>query len=157
MLLNYPNPVDFCVSLQSILTLVVLFSEMGAEQSSLDKRGSRSPTTVQEYAKETWKGEKWLKDLPQEMREYLNCKREEFEQVEKERNDLRNELMANKMSYQCIIDGYIDQVTSLEKSNEGQLAKLVSLQAISEGLISYQSSYPEGSSSSSTAAKNRMH
>lgn len=127
---------------------------MGAEQSALGKGGSSSPTNVRECLKESWQGEEWFKELPEEMKEYLRGKREAFKQVENERDELRKELTINEMSYQSIIDGYISRLITLEQSNDQQLANLISLEAISQGLVEFQTSPATTSSSDSKLETN---
>lgn len=127
---------------------------MGAEQSVLNKTKnlksklspSSNPTSkVQDYRTS-------VEELSPEFRQFLQNKQLEFEELVRERDQLRLDLAASELASQSIDDAYVRYIQKLRESRINAIAHAISWQAIVEAIES-ESNRPVKSSESKSVRK----
>lgn len=111
---------------------------MGADQSTFDK-AQRSITAVTEFNGSTVSASsshsyKISTDgLSEDFKQFLSGKRDEFEHLVLERDDLNLHFEACRISYQSIVASCVDRIEKLERSNKEQLAEIIVWKSIAQG------------------------
>lgn len=127
---------------------------MGAEQSVLNKTKnpksklspSSNPTSkVQDYRTS-------VEELSPDFRQFLQNKQLEFEELVRERDQLRLDLAASELASQSIDDAYVRYIHKLGESRINAIAHAISWQAIVEAMES-ESERPVKSSESKSIQK----